>query len=297
MASGSPPADIDICEGPDRIQTEISATSTEIADGSLPAYVDICVIPDVLPITKSVKTVMSDKSMMMDTPDDVVTKMEITGGSPPAEIRISKSPDRLQTEISVTSTEMAGGTPPADIDICGSPEVLQRAGSVTAVVSEKWMERFNPKVICLDGLAPDDDPARRSSDVGSNACVIQIQIPTVVSVRTVVTEKWMDRFVLDLVVCPSVSRTSAWPGRSGRPCLRSIPLLFLLGGGGAVADAYPLAQVSGQQLVESDTARVSVLPVSGCVSSRPFFWGRSPSMWLAWALARRVSEWTRGRLC
>ena len=59
-----------------------------------------------------------------------------------------------------------------------------------------------------------------------------------------------------------------WPGRSGRPCLRSIPLLFLLGGGG-VADAYPLvvvesdtARVSVLQLVQSDT--VSVLPVSGC---------------------------------
>ena len=71
--------------------------------GSPPAHVDICVIPDVLPIAKSVKTVISDKSMMMDTPDDVVTRMEIAGGSPPAEIRISKSPDRLQTEIFVTS--------------------------------------------------------------------------------------------------------------------------------------------------------------------------------------------------
>ena len=90
-------------------------------------------------MTKSVKTVMSDKLMMMDTPDGVVTRMEIAGGSPPAEIRISKSPDRLQTEISVTSTEMAGGSPPADIDICESPEVLQRVGSVMAVVSEKWM--------------------------------------------------------------------------------------------------------------------------------------------------------------
>ena len=53
-----------------------------------------------------------------------------------------KSPDRLQTEISATSTETAGGSPPAYVDICESPEVLQRAGSVTAVVSEKWMERF-----------------------------------------------------------------------------------------------------------------------------------------------------------
>ena len=71
------------------------------------------------------------------------------------------------------------------------------------------MERFviNPKVICSDGLAPDDDPARRSSDVGSDACIIQNPIPTVVSVRTVVTKKWMDRFVLGLVEYPSVSRT------------------------------------------------------------------------------------------
>ena len=39
--------------------------------------------------------------------------------------------------------------------------------------------------------------------------------------------------------------------------------------------------MSGLQLVESDTARVSVLP------------GRSPWMWLVWALARCVSKWTR----
>ena len=135
VAGGSPPAEINTSGSPDRLQTEISVTSTEIAGGSPPDDLDICVIPDVLPIAKSVKTVMSDKSMMMDTPDGVVTRMEMTGGSPPAEMNISKSPDRLQTEISVTSTEME--TPVADIDICGSPEVLQRAISVTTVVPEK----------------------------------------------------------------------------------------------------------------------------------------------------------------
>ena len=56
------------------------------------------------------------------------------------------------------------------------------------------------------------------------------------------------------------------------------------------------AQVSDLQLVGSDTARVSVLPVAGC-DSRPFFGGRSPLMRLAWALARRVSEWIRRKLC
>ena len=107
--------------------------------------------------------------------------------------------------------EVAGGSPPAVIDIGVGPGVLQKAVSVTAVVSEEWMKRFviNLNVLCLDGLASDDGPARRSSDVGSDVWVIQDPIPPVVSVRTVVTEKWMDRFVLDLVECPSVSRTSA----------------------------------------------------------------------------------------
>ena len=70
--------------------------------------------------------------------------------------------------------EVASGSPPAEIDISRSSEVLQRAASVTAVVSQKWMERFviNLQVLCSDGLAPDDDPARHSSDVGSDGCVL-----------------------------------------------------------------------------------------------------------------------------
>ena len=225
--------------------------TTEMAGGSLPADIDICVVPDVLPLAMSVKTVMSGKSREVDTPDGVVSRMEMTGGSPPAEIDISES-----------------------------PEVLQRAVSVTAVVSEKWMERFviDLKVLGADGLAPDDDPARRSSDVGSDACIIQGPIPTVVSVRTVVTEEWMDRFVLDLVECPSVFRMSVVVRTFGSAVSEEYsPVVFA---GGAVADAYPLvvvesdtAQVSGLQLVKSDTARVSVLPVAGC-KFPAVFWGK-----------------------
>ena len=139
-----------------------------------------------------------------DTADAVVSRMKVTGGSPPAEIDISESPD-----------------------------VLQRAVSVTAVVSEKWMERFvmNLDILCSDGLAPDDDPARRSSDVGSDGCVIQEPIPTVVSVRTVVAEEWMDRFVLDLVECPSVSRTSAVARTFGPAVSEEYSPVVLLGGG------------------------------------------------------------------
>ena len=141
------------------------------------------------------------------------------------------------------------------------------------VMSERWMERFimNPQVLCLDSLASDDDPEDRSSDVGDEAGVFQDLMPTVVSVRPEVTEKWMDRFVVDLVVCPSVSRTSAVAWTFGPAVSEEYSPVVFAGGGGAVADAYPLvvvesdsAQVSGLRLVESDTARVSVLPVAGC---------------------------------
>ena len=216
MVGGSPPAHIDICEGPDRLQTEISVTPTEMACGSLPADRDICIIPEVLPIATSMKTAMSDKFMEMDTPDGVVNSMKIAGGSPPAEFTISKSLDWLQTVVSVTWTEMAGGIPPADRDNCESLELLQRAGSMTAVVSESGWRVIKPKVMCLDDSAPNDDPAGRSSDAGSIACV-QNQIPTVVCVQTVVSEKWMDWFVFGLVECSSVSRTSSLAWTFGPP--------------------------------------------------------------------------------
>ena len=93
---------------------------------------------------------------------------------------------------------------------------------------------------------------------------------TAVSVRTVVAEKWMDRFVLDLVECPSVSRTSAVAWTFGPAVSEEYSPVFFCWGG-EVADAYPLvvvesdtARVSGLQLVESDTAQISVLPVAGC---------------------------------
>ena len=148
---GNPPADIDNCDGPDTLQTEISVITTTMSGGSPPAEIRNSRSPDRQQKEKS------------------VTSTEMAGGSPPAHIYICKSPDRLQTVISVTSTEMTGGNPPADRDNCESPELLQRSGSVMAVVSEKWMERFviKPKVMCSDDLASVDDPAGRSSDASS----------------------------------------------------------------------------------------------------------------------------------
>ena len=236
-----------------RIDTpDAGQSGMEMAGGNPPADIDMCVVPDVLPTAISVETVVSDKSMEIDTPDAVASRMEVAGGSPPAEIDISGGPDVLQTAVSVTTgmsdwwmeintsdpvgsgMEVASGSPPAVIDISVDPDVLQRAVSVTAVVSEEWMERFviNLDVLRSDDLVSGDDPARRNSDVGSDVCLIQDPIPTVVSVRSVVTEEWMDRFVLDLVECPSVSRTSAVARTFGPAVSDEYSPVVLLGGGG-----------------------------------------------------------------
>ena len=146
-----------------------------------------------------------------------------------------QSPDNLQTEISVTSAEMAGGCPPVNINILAAPDTLQTEVSVMAVMSEKGMERFviNPQVLFSDGLAPYDDPERQSPDVGGDAGVIQDPMPTVVSVRPRVAEEWMDRFVIDLVECPSVSRTSV-VARTFGPAVSEeySPVFFVFAGGG-----------------------------------------------------------------
>ena len=138
MAGGSPPADIDICGSPDTLQTEWSATCTEMASGSPPADRDICDSPDTLQTEISVITttmsggsppaeIRNSRSLDRLQKEISATSTEMAGGSPPAHIDICESPDRLQTVISVTSTEMAGGNPPADRDNCESPELLQRA--------------------------------------------------------------------------------------------------------------------------------------------------------------------------
>ena len=216
--------------------------------GSPPADMDISVVPDVPQTAVSVTTEMSERWIEIDTPDPVKSGMKVAGGSPPADIDISVGPDVLPTAVSVTTEvselwieintsdpvesgmEVAGGSPPAVLDISVGPAVLQTAVSVTAIVSEEWMERFviNLDILCLDGLASTEDPAGGSSDVGSGICVVPDPLPTAVSVWSVVAELFPGRM--------------RWPGRSGRPCLRSIPLLFLLGGG-EVADAYPLVVV------------------------------------------------------
>ena len=235
-----------------------------------------------LPTAVSVTTEVSEQWMEINTSDPVESGMEVAGGSPPAVIDISVGPDVLQTAV-----------------------------SVTAVVSEEWMERFviNLDVLCSDGLASAEDPAGGSSDVGSEICVVPDPLPTAVSVRSVVAEKWMDRFVVDLLECPSVSRTSAVARTFGPAVSEEYSSVVFLLGGMEVADAYPLVvrciptgcrQIQRECLAYSWLSQIQrecLSCLSPVVSYRPFFWGRSPWMWSVWELARRVSEWTRRKPC
>ena len=75
----------------------------EITGGSPPAVSDISVDTDVLQTARSVTTQMSEKWMMIDSPDAVDSGMEMAGGSPPAEFDISVGPDMLLTAVSVTT--------------------------------------------------------------------------------------------------------------------------------------------------------------------------------------------------
>ena len=173
----------------------------EATGGSPPAVSDISVDTDVLQTARSVTTQVSDKWMVIDSPDVMESRMEMAGGSPPAEVDISVGPDVLPTAVSVTTQvsekwmvidspdavesgmEMAGGSPPAEIDISVGPDALLTAISVTTVVSEKWMKRFvmDLDVLCSDGLASGDDPAKESLDVGSDVCVVSDLMPTAVN--------------------------------------------------------------------------------------------------------------------
>ena len=306
ITGGSPPAVSDVSVEPDVLQTAISVTTQvsekcmvidtpdpvesgmEATGGSPPAVRDISVDTDVQHTAISVTTQVSDKWMVIDSPDVMESRMEMAGGSPPAEVDISVGPDVLPTAVSVktqvsekwmvidspdaveSGMKMAGGSPPAEVDISMGPDVLLTAISVTTVVPEKWMERFviDLDVLCLDGVASDDDPAGESSDVGSDVGVVPDPIPTAVTVRTVVTEKWMDRFVIDLVGCPSVSRMCA-VARTFGPAVSeeysgSAACCFCWGGGGRLPMHTPLLSFSQIQ-------RECLSCLLPAVSSRPFF--------------------------
>ena len=78
----------------------------------------------------------------------------------------------------------------------------------------------------------------------------------------------MDWFVLELVECPSVSRTSAVARMFGPAVSEEYSRVVLAGGGcrciPPVMVESDTARVADLPMVQSDTAQVSVVPVAGC---------------------------------
>ena len=89
----------------------------------------------------------------------------------------------------------------------------------------------------LDDDAPDVLSSRReraggSSEVGRDVGVVPDLLPTVVSVRTVVAEMWMERFVLVPEGCPVVYMTSTVARTFGPALSDEYSNVVLAGGGG-----------------------------------------------------------------
>ena len=62
--------------------------------------------------------------------------------------------------------------------------------------------------------------------------MVQDLLPTAVSVRTVVAEKWMERFVLGPEACPVVSMMSTVARKFGPALSEEYSPVVLAGGGG-----------------------------------------------------------------
>ena len=95
----------------------------------------------------------------------------------------------------------------------------------------------------LDDDAPDvlysgREPAGGSSEVGSDVCVVPDLLPTAVSLRTVVAEMWMERFVLVPEASPVVSMTST-VAQTFRPALSEEYSPVVLAGGGGLLRHTP----------------------------------------------------------
>ena len=225
-------------------------------------------------------------------------------GKPPAEMNICNTLDTIQREMSVMLEKMADGNPPAEANIHTDSDTLQSKLSEMTVKSERWMERFimNPQVVCSDSLTSDDNPEDRSLDVDGGDDLFQNSIPTVVSVRPEVTDKWMDRFVVDLVECPSVSRTSAVVRTFGPAVSEEYsPVVFLWGGGGCrcippggrrvlpvAGFEYPCFRVDSEEALLKRTDERALLARAAL--------GATPGMKLvtrSWIVARGVHEWHR----
>ena len=106
-------------------------------------------------------------------------------------MNICNTLDTIQREMSVMLVEMADGSPPAEAEIHTDSDTLLSKLSEMTVKSERWMERFIMNI-----------------EVWMSTMEMTCFRIRHLQWYPEVTEKWMDRFVVDLVECPSVSRTS-----------------------------------------------------------------------------------------
>ena len=83
------------------------------------------------------------------------------------------------------------------------------------------------------------EPAGGSSEVGSAICVVQDRLPTAVSMRTVVAEMWMEKFVLVPEAYPVVSMTSTVARTFGPALSEEYSPVVLAGGGGGGCCGIP----------------------------------------------------------
>ena len=128
---------VDHYDSPDRLQTEISTTSTEMTGGSPPAHIYICEGPDRLQTEVS------------------VTSMEMAGGSPPALIDICEGLDRLQTEISMTfhvNDDMNTDLQESLTPMLRSPTILKRPCVVLSA-----LPTLNQRIVNLTDVTMDMD--------------------------------------------------------------------------------------------------------------------------------------------
>ena len=174
---------------------------------------------------------------------ECITKGEpIWEAAPPASHRMAqpKCSDCSHTDplpsgsghLSPAGHDTPAEKPPAEMNICNTPDNLQIKMSVMLLKM-------------ADGSPPAEVTILTDSDI------LQKEL-SVMTVTSKITEKWMDRFVVDLVESPSVSRKNA-VARTFGPGVSEEYSPVVFAGGGAVADAYPLV------VVESDSALVSGL--------------------------------------
>ena len=192
-------------------------------------------VPDPVPVTTT--AVESLCSL-------VVTQTRSKEGCDPASPRRLRRGRDVLTEDGTVAVDTRQVYIASDTDIVSEihvmsdciPTVTHMLAAAPQAASEVAQTRSrgdcSVNLLLPDVLASRKEPAGGSSEVGSDVCVVPDLLPTAVSVRMVVAEKWMERFVLVPEECPVVSMTSAVARTFGPAVSEEYSPVVLAGGGG-----------------------------------------------------------------